>query len=73
MSCNVRGILLHTSELLDIEERIIYAFPFLFEKYRYAIFYKIEIANSKNNGDRINKSNKAKSLLSIGMKGIKCF
>jgi len=34
---------------------------------------KVEIATSKNNGDRINKRIKAKSLLSIGIKGIKRF
>lgn len=34
---------------------------------------KIEIATSKNNGDRINNRIRAKSLSSINLKGIKCF
>jgi hypothetical protein len=40
MRRDIRGILLHTSELVDVEESIINTYSFLFEKYREAIFYE---------------------------------
>ena len=38
----IRRILLHASELVDIEERIINAYSFLFEEYGRAVFYEYD-------------------------------
>jgi hypothetical protein len=40
MGCHIRGILLHASKLIDVEEGIIDSYSFLLEKYWHAIFYK---------------------------------
>jgi hypothetical protein len=40
MGSHIRGILLHASKFVDIEEGIIYSYSFLLEKYGHAIFYK---------------------------------
>jgi hypothetical protein len=40
MRRDIRRILLHASELVDIEERIINADSFLFEEYGRSVFYE---------------------------------
>jgi hypothetical protein len=40
MCRDIRRILLHASELVDIEESIIYAYAFLLEEYGQSIFYE---------------------------------
>jgi hypothetical protein len=39
MGCHIRGVLFHTSELVDIEEGVIYPYSFLLEKYRHTVLY----------------------------------
>ena len=47
MRRDIRRILLHASELVDIEECIINAYSFLFEKYGRSVFYEYGQSHSK--------------------------
>ena len=40
MRRDIRRVLLHASELIDVEERVIYAYSFLFEEYGRSVFYE---------------------------------
>ena len=45
MRSDIRRILFHTSELVDIEERIIYAYPFLCKQNGRSVFYEYDQGN----------------------------
>lgn len=47
MRRDIRRILLHTSELVDVEESIINTYSFLFEEYWRSVFYEYGQSDSK--------------------------
>ena len=73
MRRDIRCILLHTSELINIEEGIIYPYSFLFKEYRRSVFNKNGQATARKIGDNKISVAKANKRLSIMSKRIKCF